>query len=85
MIDGSAFANSGISAITIEEGNHRFRVSGDFLLDFEGITFIRYFGFDSNVQLDRDIEILGSGCFCHCRWLSSLGLESGSQPSRFQK
>jgi hypothetical protein len=85
IIDGSAFANIGISEITVEEGNRHLRVSGCFLVDLEGITIIRYFGYERNVQLNRDIEIVGSGCFSDCRWISSLTFESGSKLRRIEE
>jgi hypothetical protein len=48
IVDGSALANTGLSNVTIEAGNCYFRIPGDFLLDFEGISLIRYLGFDSH-------------------------------------
>jgi hypothetical protein len=78
MIGGLAFENTPISSITIDEGNHHFRLSGDFLIGSDGTTPIRYFGSYSNVTLPRDITILASGCFSGCASLRSLdfGLES---------
>jgi hypothetical protein len=78
MIDGSAFAHTGRARITVEEGNPYFRVSGDFLLGFDGTSLIRYFGSDSTVTVPRDVEILGTGCFCDHHSLCSLLFESGS-------
>jgi hypothetical protein len=52
MIDGSTFSLTRVSKITVEEGNRHFQVSGDFLLDFEGISVIRYFGCDAHVKLN---------------------------------
>jgi hypothetical protein len=83
MIDGSAFAPT-ISAITVENGNRHFRVSGAFLLDFSGISIIRYFGSDPNVALARHIEILNPGCFCGCESLRSLIFQSGSRLRRIE-
>jgi hypothetical protein len=84
MIDGWAVANSGISEIRIEPGYRHFRVRGDFLLDFDGLTVVRYFGYERNVRLPRDIEIVGSGCFSHCKWISSLTFESESKLRRIE-
>jgi hypothetical protein len=44
-IDGLALTDTTISRITVEEGNGIFFVSDNFLLDFEGITVIRYIRF----------------------------------------
>jgi hypothetical protein len=82
MIDGSALLLTGISRITIEDGNRHLRISGNLLLDFEGICVIRYFGTDSTVILSRDIEILGPSSFQCCKSLSSLKFESGSKLRR---
>jgi hypothetical protein len=84
FIDGSAFADTWISEMSVEAGNCHLRVSGDFLVDFEGITVIRYFGRERKIRVNRDIEIVGSGCFSHCKWISSLTFESGSKPRRIE-
>jgi hypothetical protein len=79
IIDGSNFYDSVISHIAVEDGNRHFRVCGDFLIDFEGITVIRYFGSDSHVRLPRNIEILGTQYFSDHKSLSSLTFGSGSK------
>jgi hypothetical protein len=78
-IHGSALARTGISKIIVEDGNRYFRVAGDFLLDFEGTSLIRYFGSDSIVDLPHHIEVLCSGCFHDCASLCSLTFKSGSE------
>jgi hypothetical protein len=81
-IDGSAFPQT--LQITVDEGNHHFQVSGNFLLDSEGRTAIRYCGHSRKVNLNRNVEILGTGCFFHCKPLSSLTFESGSRLTRIE-
>jgi hypothetical protein len=66
--------------ITVEEGNRHFRVSGDFLLDFEGSSVIRYFGPDSHVALDPSFEILTSGCFATYQALHTLSVDYQKVP-----
>jgi hypothetical protein len=78
-IDGSAFANSDISKIAIAADNRHFRVCGDFLLNFEGTTLIRYFGRDSFVQVAKEIEILVVGSFGSCRWIERIEFGTLSQ------
>jgi hypothetical protein len=78
-IDGSAFANCDISDIRIGEGNRSFRVSGKFLLDFEGTSIVRYFGRDCYVTVGCDIELILSGSFSHCDWIRGLKFESPSR------
>jgi hypothetical protein len=73
-----------IRQITIEEGNRHFRVLGDFVMDIEGVTIVRYFGNDQNLTLSCEIETLGVGCFCACSGLSSLAFEGGSRLKRIE-
>jgi hypothetical protein len=82
MLDGSALARTGISRITLEEGHRHFRISGNFLLDFDGISVIRYFGSDRKVTLSNNITALNTGCFHSCGFLCSLIFESGSKLAR---
>jgi hypothetical protein len=84
MIDGSALAQTRISPITVEAGNRYFRVVGDFLLDFDGVSVIRYFGSDSTVTLSNHIEILGQSSFDSCHSVCSLTFESGSRLTRIE-
>jgi hypothetical protein len=83
-IEYAALAGTGISKITVEEGNVHLRVSGDFLLDCDGTSLIRYFGFDRIVTLDAHIEILCSGALLDCQSISVLIFESGSKLTRFE-
>jgi hypothetical protein len=62
--------------ITVEEGSRSLRVSGHFLMGFECVTVIRYFGVDPNLSLVGEIETLGVGCFYGLHWLSSLVFET---------
>jgi hypothetical protein len=83
MIHGSALPDVH-SIITVEEGNRHLRVAGDFLVDIEGITVIRYLGSGSDIALNREIEIIGAECFSHCSWILSFKLESGSRLRRIE-
>jgi hypothetical protein len=83
-VDGVAFIHSTVVLMTLEEGCRNFRVLGDFLMDFKGITAVRYFGVDQNVTLAREIETLGVGCFSACFGLSSLVFERGSKLKRIE-
>jgi hypothetical protein len=71
---GAALA-TGHSMITVGEGNRHFRVSGDFLFAIEGITVVRYSGSVSDITLNREITIIGEGCFIYCRSISSFRVE----------
>jgi hypothetical protein len=67
VIDGSAFTASGISAITVANGNSYFSVCDDFLLDFAGVYVIRYCGLASDVTISYQIERLCCGWFGQCQ------------------
>jgi hypothetical protein len=54
-----AFDRATMSQITVEGGSGNFRVLGDFLMDIEGVTVVRYFGFGRNLTLSVEIETLG--------------------------
>jgi hypothetical protein len=84
QIDASALAATGISTVTVENGNSHFQVSDNFLLSFDGVTVIRYFGSEPAVSLNCNIEIIGSGCFLACISVSSLTFESGSRLTRIE-
>jgi hypothetical protein len=79
FIDGSAFADCGILNIEIAEGNCSFRVFGDFLMNFEGTSIIRYFGIDCYLTIKSDIETVCTGSFSHCKSIRGLIFESPSR------
>jgi hypothetical protein len=84
ILDPGAFPRANFRHITIEEGSRNFRVWGDFLMDVECVTLVRYFGDDRNVTLSSEIETLGTGCFSECSDLSSLVFERGSKLKRIE-
>jgi hypothetical protein len=46
-ISGLAMADSGIGSVTVDSGNQFLRMSGDFLVDFRGVSLLRYFGHEA--------------------------------------
>jgi hypothetical protein len=83
-IAGSALERSGISSITVEEGNCHLRVSGSFLTDFEGLSVIAFCSQDRGVVIPRDFEILRP-CSFISRQVFSLKFESGSKLKRIEE
>jgi hypothetical protein len=81
-MDGSAFRDSGIDSIQIAEGNRHFRVSGEFLLSFDGRSLILYFGEDSVVRIPRGIEVICAEAFSVDDTVCTLQFESDSQLRR---
>jgi hypothetical protein len=78
-IDGSALADCEISDIRIGAGNRSFRVSGKFLMDFEGVSIVRYFGRECYVTISCEIERILSESFSCCQWIRGLKFESPSR------
>jgi hypothetical protein len=62
-MDGSSFVFSGLREVCIERGNPLFRVTGRFVVDFEGIRIVRYFDNGTEATSPSKIETLGSGSF----------------------
>jgi hypothetical protein len=79
---GSALAGSNVTEIVIAEGNPHLRISGSFLLDFDGISIKRYYGDGSEVVISKGIEEVDVGCFSDCLTISNVIFESGSMVSR---
>jgi hypothetical protein len=55
-IDGSAFERSPIEKIVVDAANRNYFVSGPFLIGFDGMKLIRYFGSSGNVIVDPNSE-----------------------------
>jgi hypothetical protein len=81
-IDGSAFEKVIMRSIVVAEGNLALQMSGPFLMDIGDHKLVRNFSTSSNVEIGRDIEILGSSCFSSCTSLSSISFESDSRLTR---
>jgi hypothetical protein len=84
FIDGSAFQEVKSSSISIESGNERFVLRDDFLIDIVDHKLIRNLSNLPSVIIPRDIEILGSKCFCSCRSLESVSFEVESRLTRIE-
>jgi hypothetical protein len=80
-IDGSAFRVTTISTITLDPNNRHFSISGSFLLDFEGVSIIRYFGSAAEVRIPNQIQRLCRCCFQWCYSVRRVIFESNSELS----
>jgi hypothetical protein len=81
-IDGSAFCQSGIREVPISGANHHFMMKGDFLLNYEGTTIIRYFGRNSIVHIDSEIEHISVSAFESCEQIRRIEIEPNSRLKR---
>jgi hypothetical protein len=83
-IDGSAFCDSGIDEVRIAEDNRHFRVSGEFLLSFDGKILICYFGNSEIARIYGGIEVISTRAFAGSESISNIAFESGSRLRRIE-
>jgi hypothetical protein len=82
MIDATAFINTNITKIEVEEGNTHFSLDGDFLVDFARISLVRYFGVGSFVTIGVHFEWLCPYCFHGCKSIETIAFDPGSKLTR---
>jgi hypothetical protein len=71
-IEGGAFSSSDIREITIEKGNRNFVVVDHFLMEFEKISVIQYFGRESCPKVPSGVEILRASSFFNVGCIRSV-------------
>jgi predicted metal-binding protein len=84
FIAGSAFRGATLSSISIESGNDIFVIENDFLIDVLHHKLIRAFSESSEIEIPKNVEILGSNCWSWCRSLLSITFESNSRLTRIE-
>jgi hypothetical protein len=84
FVDGSAFSRIKSICVLLEAGHANFAIEQDFLVDVLNQRLICSFSSSSNIEIPRDIEILGSSCFFHCESLSSISFESNSHLNQIE-
>jgi hypothetical protein len=72
LLDGSSLSDCGLTDIEIESGNKHFGRLSRFVVDFEGVRIIRYFGAESVVSIPDEIESVGRHCFWNRRSIISF-------------
>jgi hypothetical protein len=65
--------------ISVSEGTLHFKISGDFLLNFEGLSIKLYFGSGGTITIPNTIERVEAGCFCAIHTISNVIFETGSR------
>jgi hypothetical protein len=78
-IDGSALSQTGITFVTVAEGESFLCVEEDFILRVDGLTIVRYFGSGAGIEIASRIQNLSKFCFGRCHSISSVTFESGSE------
>jgi hypothetical protein len=65
-IEGSSFSACGLSHIDFERGNRFFHTVGDFVMNLNNSTLIRYFGSTSDIEIPGEVKIVKSLAFEWC-------------------
>jgi hypothetical protein len=78
-IGGGAFCDSGIREISIKDGNRNFVDFDDFLMDFDQICVIHYFGCESDLMIPSSVEILRTESFADIESLRTVKFSPGSK------
>jgi hypothetical protein len=73
-----------LSSLSLESGNEIFVIENDFLIDILDHKLIRNYSKSSEIEIGRNVEILGSNCFSYCHSLSSITFESNSHLTRIE-
>jgi hypothetical protein len=72
-VSGSAFDCSRLENLEVEQGNPFFCVRNSFLISLKSPrTTVFYFGKESELTIDDDIEEIGDSCFCDRHSLLSV-------------
>jgi hypothetical protein len=74
QLTGLPMTPSGIKTVTVEGGDERLRVCGDFLVDFSENCLVRYIGDEPEVSIPTDIVAISAGCFSFCEEVLSVSI-----------
>jgi hypothetical protein len=83
-IDGEAFYGSDIREIRISEGNHHFRVVGEFLVSFDGKFLHQWLGRDFIIRIPSEIEVICEHAFSIARYYRRVEFETDSSLRRIE-
>jgi hypothetical protein len=84
FIEGSAFLGVTLSSISIESGNDIFVIENGILIDILHHKLIRIFSDSLEIEIARDIEIVGSHCCFSWESHLSITFESNSHLTRIE-
>jgi hypothetical protein len=73
-----------LSSISIESGNEIFVFENDILIDILHHKLSRNISESSEIEIGRNIEILGSHCLSFCESVSGITFESNSHLARIE-
>jgi hypothetical protein len=78
---GLAMAGSSLSNVTVDENSRFFKVSGGFVVDFDGTSLAWHFGEAARVTISSEIVSISAGCFRSCGSLLSVRFETDCRVS----
>jgi hypothetical protein len=78
-VSGLAFTRSGIVEIEVAADNRHFRVSGGFLLSFDGKSVVIYFGRSGLVRIPAEVETICSYAFAISRSVEEVEFGANSR------
>jgi hypothetical protein len=78
-IDGSAFVGCPLEEIDIDPGNLTFIIRGNAIVTSDGTEIVRSFGFEREILVPSEVEVLQKSCFQSLKYLTELKFESGSK------
>jgi hypothetical protein len=81
-IDGSAFIDCPLLAISIAPGNQNFIVRGNALVTSDGTEIVKSFGLEREIYVASKVEVLHDSCFESLTHLKELKIEIGSKLRR---
>jgi hypothetical protein len=84
-MDGSAFAHCRLEAIDIAAGNRRFIIRGNTLLTSDGTEIVRFFGFEREIIVPMEVEVLQKSCFASLECLEEVIFENESKLRRIDR
>jgi hypothetical protein len=67
------------SHFRIDYSNCFFKMSDQYLVDFNKVSLLRYFGYESKIQMNSQIQTIGPYCFSQCASIYSVICGSWSQ------
>jgi hypothetical protein len=78
-MDGSAFLECPLIAVSVCPGSLHFSVQGFFLFRSGETEIVRYFGDEAEIIVSMQVEKLGKSCFESCNRIERIDFENGSR------
>jgi hypothetical protein len=80
-MSGASFTGSGLTGIQIENGNQHFQVKNGFIRDLSNRRLVRYSGAKRDVEIESDVDVIGTYCSASRDSLRTLTFGAGCKLS----